>query len=146
MSEQMKNKTRASLLCSTAFFYGIAGICGGVFYREFTKLHGFTGETTLAYLHVHLFVLGMLFSLVAMLTECRFRLSEDKDFKRFYLFYNIGVISAVAMLTVRGLTQVLGLTVTRGLDASISGLSGIAHIILTVGLVQFFLLLKRKLD
>ena len=44
-----------------AFIYGILGICGGVFYREFTKFMDFVDmRTQLAFLHVHLFVFGMI--------------------------------------------------------------------------------------
>lgn len=39
--------------------YVIAAMAGGVFCREFTKLNGFTGVTTLGKVHPHLFLLGM---------------------------------------------------------------------------------------
>ena len=39
--------------------YAVAAMAGGVFYREFTKLNGFTGVTTLGKVHPHLFLLGM---------------------------------------------------------------------------------------
>ena len=45
-------------LWNLAFGYFFAAMAGGVFYREFTKYFGFTGETALGYLHVHLLVLG----------------------------------------------------------------------------------------
>ena len=45
-------------LWNLAFGYFLAAMAGGVFYREFTKYFGFTGETALGYLHVHLLVLG----------------------------------------------------------------------------------------
>ena len=41
-----------------SFVYAIASIACGVFYREFIKLLSFSGKTTLAYTHLHLFVLG----------------------------------------------------------------------------------------
>ena len=42
-------------LINTAFGYAIASMAFGVFYREFTKWNGFTGKTTLAVNHLHLF-------------------------------------------------------------------------------------------
>ena len=45
-------------LIHTAMTYSIAAIAAGVFYREFTKFNGYTGETVLRYIHVHLFALG----------------------------------------------------------------------------------------
>ena len=41
-----------------AFAYAIAALISGVFYREFTKINAFTGKTSLAFTHVHLFALG----------------------------------------------------------------------------------------
>lgn len=40
-----------------AFAYLLAGLAGGVFFREFTKFNAFTGVTALGFLHVHLLVL-----------------------------------------------------------------------------------------
>ena len=37
---------------------------GGVFYREFTKLNGYTGVTALGKVHTHLFLLGMVMFLI----------------------------------------------------------------------------------
>ena len=41
-----------------AFVYAIIAMIGGIFYRELTKFNDFTGDTTLAVVHLHLFVLG----------------------------------------------------------------------------------------
>ena len=42
-------------------------MAGGVFYREFTKFHDFTGVTALGKVYTHLFLLGMLiFMLIAL--------------------------------------------------------------------------------
>ena len=47
--------------------YAVAAMAGGVFYREFTKLNGFSGVTALGKVHTHLFLLGtMVFLLVAL--------------------------------------------------------------------------------
>ena len=53
-------------LWNLAFGYFLAAMAGGVFYREFTKYFGFTGETALGYLHVHLLVLGTVLFLFLM--------------------------------------------------------------------------------
>ena len=52
-----------------AFLYAIAAMVFGVFYREFTKFSGFSGRTSLAFLHTHYFMLGMFFFLALMLAE-----------------------------------------------------------------------------
>ena len=38
-------------LWNTSMIYLILALAGGVFYREFSKFHGYTGRTTLAYVH-----------------------------------------------------------------------------------------------
>ena len=49
-----------------AFLYSILAMCGGVFYREFTKFNNFMGKTTLAVVHTHYFMLGMVFFLLLL--------------------------------------------------------------------------------
>ena len=47
------------------------------------------------------------------------------------------------MLVVRGITQVLGLGIPKGIDAAISGFAGIGHILLSVGLLTFLDMLRK---
>ena len=42
----------------------------------------------------------------------------------------------------RGVIQVLEITPSKGLDASLSGVAGLGHILLGVGLLLFFLTLQ----
>ena len=42
---------------NTALLYAILAMVGGVFYREFTKFHGFTAKTTLSVVHTHYFLM-----------------------------------------------------------------------------------------
>ena len=128
-----------------AFIYAIAAIASGVFYREFTKFNGFTGKTTLSITHLHLFVLGtIMFLLIALLVE-RTKLEDQKSFKTFMKLYNIGLPFMIVMFYVRGIIQVLGTELSKGANASISGIAGIAHIIMTIAIVMFFITL-RKID
>ncbi len=55
-----------------AFSYAVIAMIFGVFYREFTKFTHFDGQTSLAFLHTHYFVLGMFFFLALMLAEKSF--------------------------------------------------------------------------
>lgn len=130
-------------LIKTAFAYAVAAMAGGVFYREFTKLSQFTGETTLSVVHTHLFMLGMFGFLITALLYDRFHLEGDRKFKIFRITYNIGLILTTVMLIVRGVLQVCGSELSKGLDASISGLSGIGHILTGVGIVFLFLALLK---
>lgn len=66
-------------LINRAFGYGIAGLAGGVFYREFTKYHDFTGTTALGKLHVHLLVLGTLLCMLLALFSINWGLNLSKS-------------------------------------------------------------------
>ncbi|MEG2215528.1 MAG: DUF2871 domain-containing protein, partial [Oscillospiraceae bacterium] len=123
--------------------YAIAAMIGGVFYREFTKYCGFTGVTALGKVHTHLFLLGMLMFLLTALFSAQLRLGEQKSFRVFLWVYNIGVPLTAVMLVVRGVPQVLGLTLSNGLNAAISGVAGIAHLLTALGLILLLLSLKK---
>ena len=66
---------------NTSLVYAILAMVGGVFYREFTKFNGFTGKTTLAVVHTHYFLLGMLFFLLLLLLEKSFAFTTAKTGK-----------------------------------------------------------------
>lgn len=127
-----------------SFIYAVAALACGVFYREFTKFQGFSGKTTLAFTHLHLFVLGTIMFLIIAIFACITNVTEQKQFGLFMKLYNIGLPFMTVMFFVRGITQVLGTELSRGMSAAISGVSGIAHIIMTVAIVYLFLALKNS--
>lgn len=131
---------------NTSFFYAILAMVGGVFFREFTKYNNFVGVTALGKLHVHLFVLGMVFFLLVAILEKEFKISSDKRINKFFVIYNVGLIGMVVMLLVRGITQVNGMVLSTAMNASISGIAGLMHIVLAIGIVIFFMILKKSAD
>ena len=126
-----------------SLIYAIAAMAGGVFYRECTKLNGYTGVTALGKVHTHLFLLGMLVFLVVALYAAHKDLRKLKMFRVFLWTYNIGVPLTAAMLLVRGVTQVLGLNLSSAVNASISGIAGIGHVLTGVGIVLLLLSFKK---
>lgn len=127
------------------FIYAVVALVCGVFYREFTKGMGFTGDTNLSVMHTHYFILGMFFFLILMLIEKNFGFT-DKKAKIFVLLYQVGLnISGVGFLA-RGLTQVLVMNLSRGADKGISGVCGIGHIIMGVSLVMLLIKIKKSAD
>lgn len=132
----------AKRFASLSLVYAITAMVFGVFYREFTKLNGFEGDTRLSVIHTHYFVLGMLFFLVLMLIEKSLDISSQKNIGRFVFTYNIGINITGAAFLARGLTQVFQSELSKGADASISGAAGIGHI--TMGVSLILLLLKVK--
>lgn len=123
--------------------YAVAAMAGGVFYREFTKLNGFTGVTALGKEHPHLFLLGMMVFLLVALFSQRMTLQGSKAFRTFMVTYTLGVALTAVMMLVRGVTEVLGVVLSRGADAAISGVAGIGHILTGVGIVTLLLALKK---
>ena len=125
-------------LMNASIVYGVRGLIGGVFYREFTKLNGFTGFTTLSVVHTHYLMLGMLFFLMLVLLENNFHFIGNKV-RKYLLFYHIGLNLTAIMLVVRGIVQVLSLNVS-GL---ISGIAGIGHLILGISMVLVLISIRK---
>lgn len=115
---------------------------GCVFYREFTKLNGFSGVTALGKVHTHLFLLGMVMFLLVALFAAQGDLTKQKTFRVFLCVYNVGVPLTAVMMAVRGVTQVLGMSLSTAASASISGIAGIGHILTGVGIILLLVSLK----
>ena len=116
--------------------YAVLALVGGVFYREFTKLNGYTNWTTLSVVHTHYFILGMMLFLILGLISMNMNLKINQA----VLFYNIGLNITAIMLIVRGIIQVLDLNVVSAL---ISGIADIGHITLGVSLILILLDIKK---
>lgn len=123
--------------------YAVLAMVGGVFYREFTKFNGFTGKTTLGVVHPHYFLLGMVFFLLLLLLEKNFGFTGPKT-GRVLIAYQVGLNLTTVMFVVRGVTQVLGTSLSSGMTAAISGMAGIGHIILGVSLVMLLVQIRRS--
>lgn len=129
-------------LINASIFYTVLGLVAGVFFREFTKMMNFDGITALSTLHTHLFALGTIMSLIFVILEKQFKLSEHKLFNKFFIVYNLGLISVALTMLWRGIDQVLAMNT----GAMLSGIAGVSHIILTIGLVLFFIVFKQTAE
>ena len=130
---------------NVVLLYAILAMIGGVFYREFTKFNGFTAQTTLSVVHTHYFLLGMVFFLTLLVLEKSLSFTRAKT-GRVLAVYHIGLNLTAVMFVVRGVTQVLGLPLSSGMDAAISGVAGIGHILLGVSLVLILLQIRRSVS
>lgn len=128
---------------NTALLYAVLAMVGGVFYREFTKFNGYTAKTTLSVVHTHYFLLGMVFFLLLLVLEKNFSFTGAKT-GRVLAAYHAGLNLTAVMFVVRGITQVLGTTLSAGMSAAISGVAGIGHILLGISLVLLLLQIKRS--
>lgn len=129
---------------NSALLYALLAMVGGVFYREFTKFSGFTGRTALAFVHTHYFLLGMVVFLLLLLLEKSFAFTGGKT-GRVLLSYHAGLNLTAVMLAVRGAAQVLDAPLSPGMNAAISGVAGIGHILLGVSLVLLLLRVRRAI-
>lgn len=126
-----------------ALIYAIAAIAFGVFYREFTKFQGFEGKTSLSVMHTHYFMLGMFFFLILMLLEKSFAFS-DKRAKIAVIIYQVGLNITGAAFLARGILQVIVPEPARGVDASVSGVAGIGHIIMGGCLIYLLVKIRKS--
>ncbi len=128
-----------------SIFYLVIGLFGGVFFRELTKAFNYTDYTTLSVVHTHALILGFFFFLIVLLLEKSFNLSKEKTFKPFLVFYNIGLIALIIMMFIRGSLQTMSYTLSTAGNASISGISGLAHIAITIGLILFIVTINKAI-
>ena len=133
----MKRYINASLL------YAILAMAGGVFYREFTKFSAFTAKTTLSVVHTHYFLLGMAFFLLLLLLEKNLSFTNAKT-GRILAVYHTGLNLTAVMLVVRGVTQVRMPALSSGINAAISGVAGIGHILLGVSILLLLVQIRRS--
>ena len=129
-------------ILNAAFIYMIVGVASGLFYREFTKLNNFPeGEfTQLGLAHTHLLTLGFIVLLIALVIEKVFTISRSRKlFAWFFWLYNAGVILTSGMLIWHGSLTVLG----QESNGMIAGIAGLGHMLLTAGMVVFFVALRR---
>ena len=131
-------------LVKTAFIYAIIAMLCGVIYREGSRFLELTEPNTWSFTHTHFFVLGMFFFLIVLILEKEFSLTKDKKFKAFYIIYNIGLIITGIMLWMRGIADITE-SFYNSYDKIISGISGIGHILLGIGIILFFIILNNKI-
>ena len=81
--------------------------------------------------------------MILALFSQRTNLISEKKFKYFMIVYNGGLLITVIMLMMRGVLQVLGTSVSSGMNAAISGIAGIGHILLGVGLIILMVILLK---
>lgn len=129
---------------NTSIIYAVLAMISGVFYREFTKFSGFSGKTNLSVLHTHYFLLGMMFFLILALLEKNFSFSALPLTGKGLILYHTGLNITGLGFLMRGLVQVWETTLSRGMDASISGIAGIGHILMAAGMITLLLCVRKQ--
>ncbi|WIM67773.1 DUF2871 domain-containing protein [Corynebacterium breve] len=123
--------------------YMVLGLLAGLFFREYTKRNDFPLDdfSQLNVLHTHLLTLGFIVFLIVLLLDAVFHLSGRKSFAVFFWTYNIGVLTTVTMMLIHGMVTVQG-TPESDISPAISGIAGLGHIFITIGLMAFFVAFK----
>ena len=128
-------------ICATTWL--VIGLLGGVFSREFTKAHDVTAWTQLKVVHTHSLALGFMLTLIVLLLERAFTLSHHRGaFATYFWGFNLGLLLTIAMLVMHGVMQVNGHTEA---SPAISGIAGLGHIGLSIGLVGLMVALFTSL-
>ena len=126
-----------------ALVYAIIAMAFGVFYREYTKLNGFAGQTSLAYMHTHYFVLGVIIFLIFALLEKSLEFSALKPVRPALITYNIGLNITCFGFLLRGLNQVWNTNLSAGMDGVTAGIAGIGHALLGISLLVILVQVKK---
>ena len=126
-----------------ALVYAVVAMVCGVFYREYTKFSHFSGGTNLSVMHTHYFLLGMVFFFLLMTAEKGFGFS-NRNTGKILLIYHIGLNVTGLGFLMRGLNQVWGTELISAMDASISGISGIGHVLTGVCLILVLLQVRKR--
>jgi len=120
---------------SLSFIFAIYGLVAGVLYRELTKFFGFSGRTMLGMAHPHILMLGLGgFLIVAVLIKL---LNIQKKLTLADIFYTAGLSVASVMMIVRGCMEVAGANITASYSGMISGIAGLGHMAVAVGMVLY---------
>ena len=124
-------------LINASIVYAALALVGGVFYREFIKLNGFSTYT--------LFYVGNDVFLILALFEMNLHFMNDRT-KRYVFFYHLGLNLTVIMLMIRGVIQVVYLnSLTTTLNVVIAGIAGIGHLILGISLIMILISIKNEI-
>ena len=134
---------KTKCLAVTAAAFAAAGMIVGMLTHAMMLNFGTSGMT-MAATHPMTFGLGCGGFLFALIFERMYKLSDSKLARPAYFIYIIGVALTVIMLFVRGYAQMSGAVLTSGEDAAISGIAGIGHTVLAVGMVLFFIILIKR--
>lgn len=117
-------------LLQFALAYLFVGIFAGAFYREIGKIYPV--EVKMAFLHVHLIVLGFVLLTLGYLL-IRDRAFENARLKKLLTIYNFGMFFSFSAMFLHGMID--GYVSGDGARMGMVALSGVGHILLTVALI-----------
>lgn len=126
----LKGDFKINDLLQFALAYLFFGIFTGAFYREIGKIYPV--EAKMAFLHVHLIVLGFVLLTLAYLL-IRDRAFENARLKKLLTIYNFGMFFSFSAMFFHGMID--GYTPGEVTRIGMVAMSGVGHILLTVSLI-----------
>ena len=129
-------------LLGIAFTNLIMGLLAGVFYREFSKFYLYYEPTHLGKIHGHVLTLGFIGMLLLYLLTGNMSNEQLQKLKRPIYVMESGLVFTVVNMFVLGVHEIVSLIV-EALDmnrntinmSALNGMSGLGHILLSVGLI-----------
>ena len=129
-------------LLGLAFTNLIMGLLAGVFYREFSKFYLYYEPTHLGKIHGHVITLGFIGMLLLYLLTGNMSNEQLQKLKRPIYVMESGLVFTVVNMFVLGVHEIVSLIV-EALDmnrntiniSELNGMSGLGHILLSVGLI-----------
>ena len=121
--------------------YLALGLAAGLVYRELTR-HADVAQgqpLQLGVLHTHLLTLGFVALLIVLAVDRLVGLGRHRLFPVFFWVYNAGLLLTAAMMAVQGVSVLSG----GRQSPAVAGIAGMGHILLTIGLVVFVVILGR---
>lgn len=129
------------IFVSAAVWAGL-GLVSGLYYREFTRALDFKGFTQLALAHTHALALGTMVLLIVLALAKTFAFEAGKT-GLLLIIWNVGLGITFGMQVIKGSMQILKAPMAD--SGMIAGISGIGHIVLTIGFVYLFMVLGAAL-
>lgn len=126
----LKDEFNINDLLQFALAYLFFGIFFGAFYREIGKIYPV--DVKMAFLHVHLFVLGFVLLTLAFLL-IRDRTFENGRLKKLLTIYNVGMFFSFSAMFLHGMID--GYTPGEVTRIGMVAMSGMGHILLTVAFI-----------
>ena len=126
----LKSDFKINDLLQFALAYLFFGIFAGAFYREIGKIYPV--DVKMAFLHVHLIVLGFVLLTLAYLL-IRDRAFENARLKKLLTIYNFGMFFSFSAMFLHGMID--GYTPGEVTRIGMVAISGVGHILLTVSLI-----------
>lgn len=120
-----------------ALAYAVVALICGVLFRELGKYGFLALPDTFGRIHGHLISLGTILLLAELALNHWLKFSDEKGSDAAFWCQQAGLILSAIMMGVRGY---LG---TVSLDAMISGIAGVGHILLAVGLIWTLVLIRK---